>query len=195
MKMKEEKTEVPLDLKMMFRLIYGFQSKVLSYGFADTNDYKNDFSTLLNTIKHALIDSKIQTDLDHYNKLITHIDRGMNYILERENKESVLAAYIKFLTNFIFLLIGEIPSNYDEKKDNRGNWALNNFRQIAFSQDKDQRKRLLFARGESGEVENIARNERIHHLYDPEKLKGEGLLEWFARTRPSEYIKFFGRVN
>ena len=191
----KKREEVSRDVMDLFRQLYGFQSTPLSFGFVSDAEFKGDFIKLLQTIKIAMIHSELQTDKLHFESLIKTIDSSIEYIKKQKDREIINGIILSTLSRIVFLLIGEIPNNYEEGKDNKGSWSLNKSRQIIYIQKSRHKEEVLFRLAQSGQIEGIADTIELNSQFLKEKMKKETKIEWFERTRPSEFLSIFGRKN
>jgi|TARA_B110000240_G_scaffold195025_1_gene243757 hypothetical protein len=188
--------EVDLGLTLLFNQIYGEDEYYRFKENATLPEYKKQFSKLVKTIGKSFNDTCKNTDNLHLKEINELVENQLILIKKVKTIEKLYQSLIIFFPKICLLIIGKIPQNgIKRKRDNRGIWNLNQFRQIEYKQNKNQKFEQLL---------NLIKNERIKGLgthreelkkYESTRLTNESFINWFIRKYPEIYFDLFERTE
>tara|TARA_B110000908_G_C10032068_1_gene347865 strand:- start:63 stop:662 length:600 start_codon:yes stop_codon:yes gene_type:complete len=188
--------EVDLGLTLLFNQIYGDDEYYRFKENATLPEYKKQFSKLVKTIGKSFNDTCKNTDNLHLKEINELVENQLILIKKVKTIEKLYQSLIIFFPKICLLIIGKIPQNgIKRKRDNRGIWNLNQFRQIEYKQNKNQKFEQLL---------NLIKNERIKGLgthreelkkYESTRLTNESFINWFIRKYPEIYFDLFERTE
>lgn len=145
---KDIKTYRKTDLHLLFVIekLYGRKD----YKRLKTNHNltiaRNAYLKIVKSIKFAINETILTIDNTHRKKL-DHILGGITSDLKESiNLDELDQRMISFQTELVFTLIGFCPDRIDAKRiiNNKEIWKLDNYRQIVYIQNDEQKKNIIF---------------------------------------------------
>lgn len=185
--------KVDFGLTILFRRIYGEPEYYSFKENATLPDFKRQFKKLLKTIENGFKNSSIQTDNFHKSEIYELINSEITSIEKTKTIKILYNSLICFYTELAFLILGMMPENasYPRKITNNKRWKLNKFRQIRYSQTREQKIEQLKSIIQNKRIPGLPKAKETRSLYEKERQKGEDILYWLKRTRPDIYLKMF----
>ena len=191
---KRINTVKDVNLSFLFRQLYGEHGYFEPHHEISLQDYKRHVLKMIETIKASIAQTIVAVDNHHLKQLLTQIDNCKNEIKKAKSYELLSSITITFQTKLILSLIGEVPDNFGKIKvtNQPGNWRLNTYRQIGYTQSKEQKFKLLRKLFKEGQLSDISKNySEAIVKYQHDHLKGEDLYGWFKRLYPHKYLEIF----
>ena len=135
------------------------------------------------------------TDRLHRQQILELIEQKEQLIRTHKSFNELDQTMIASLIEIVFLLIGLAPNRW--RKENvaniKGNWKLNDYRQIQYVQTPEQKERVIFAAIQSKCQDQFPSwSDFVMDIYwkecdsDPEKL-----IVWFKQNHPDMYMELF----
>jgi hypothetical protein len=142
----EIEDEMPSTIDFEY-LLSNIMGKQRWHGFAGHHDlktWKSAVEKLFESINKHITYNVEATDNLHKKELILESERALEDISEARVVHHVNEAAIIRLTNLVFLLMGNIPYNWEKKTLNRAkHYKLDEFRKVSYSQTNDQKINLF----------------------------------------------------
>jgi len=149
----------------------------------------------MKSIKLATEETISVTDNRHKQELLNTITEFEQLISSTTSFETLDQTMISFQSEMIFLLIGQMPHRWQQEKvfNNRNTWKLNDYRQIQYIQNIDQKKNIIFDAVQGKYKDKFGSwNEFLDNIYykqchnDPIEL-----IVWFRKNDPDIYSEIF----
>ena len=187
--------EVDLGLTFLFWEVYGGNEFSPIQENATLSDFKTQFIKLITTIKQSFLDTCIDTDKSHKAEIIELVSAQLKQIKSKKSVEDLYITLVNFFPKLCFLLIGRRLSNSSKKlKDNRGDWTINQHRQIHYSQTREQKFELLRDSLKNKSIEGLGDYKTEIKNYQEQRLSGEDMLDWLKRLHSEKYFSLFDRT-
>ncbi len=188
--------EVDLRLTLLFNQIYGEDEYYRFKETATLLDYKKQFSKLVKTIGKSFNDTCKNTDKLHLKEINELVENQLIFIKKVNNIENLYQSLIIFFPKICLLIIGKIPQNgIKRKRDNRGIWNLNEFRQIEYKQNKNQKFEQLLNLIKNERIKGLGKHREELNKYESTRLTKESFMDWFIRIYPDIYFDLFERTE
>lgn len=105
--------------------------------------WRKDLVKIIRNLRRA-VELTVHADAQHIDTLLARCDSAMGEVEKSSTPQEAANAAIRNLTMISFLLIGEFPNHYHEKRPSHAtHWVLNSERQIGYSQSLRQKAMLL----------------------------------------------------
>jgi len=191
---KKINTVKDINLSFLFRQLYGEHGCFEPYHEISLKDYKKHILKMIDTIKSSIAQTITAVDNHHLKQLLIQIENCKIEIKKAKSFELLFSIIITFQAKLIISFIGELPDNFGKRKvtNQPANWQLNTYRQIGYTQSREQKFELLRKLFKEGQLSDIYKNysEAVVE-YQRDHLKGEDLYNWFKRSYPQKYIEIF----
>jgi len=191
---KKINTVKDINLSFLFRQLYGEHGYFEPYHEISLQDYKKHILKMIDTIKASIVQTIVAVDSHHLKQLLMQIENCKIEIRKARSFGLLFSIAITFQSKLILNLIGELPENFGKRKvtNQPSNWRLNKYRQIGYTQSREQKFELLRKLFKEGQLSNISKNYSEAIIkYQSDHLKGEDLYSWFKRLYPQKYIEIF----
>lgn len=187
-KMKNYNVRDSTDLSFEFFLksIYGER---IFHGYSITR-LRQECKRLVKTIKRA-VELNIETDSFHKSRINLALDELDNAFKDKDFEP----AYIIGLVKMVFLLLGDIPNNWNRKKTSQpSDFILNQHRKIVYLQNLRQKVNLIWKAHEYEPYCNTIKRHELFTTYMNEN-NGEWSLKkfivWYKKKYPKFYLELF----
>lgn len=141
--------KIPIQLSYLFWDIFWeweYQSFKDNWYFSD---YKKQYIKLIKTFKKTVKDNILVSDNYFLEEISQEIEKSILDCKKSKNIDELNIELISFLTKFSFLLLWKKPDNFlfdrryfSKTKKINSNWKLNNFRNIQYIQNEEQKINL-----------------------------------------------------
>jgi hypothetical protein len=193
--MKDNYRKTDISFSFLIHNLYGDEEYRLIHTSHDFNDAKRNFLKIIKSIKFAVEETITITDNCHKQELLSTISKFDELVKSSKHFDSLDQLMISFQAELVFLLIGFMPHQWQQQKviNNRNLWKLDDYRQIQYTQNVDQKKHLIFSaiqgkyKGRFGTW-----NEFLDNIYykqchnDPHEL-----VVWVKKNHPDMYCDLF----
>lgn len=150
---------------------------------------------IVHTIRLAVEDTILITDAAHRKEMHALLSRAEDMMKMMKTFEDLDQYMVAFQAEFIFLLIGAMPSRWKSKQviNKKNNWKLNGARQIQYTQSAEQKKLQIFAAVQGKYEKRFGEwGDFVTNVYW--KACGnspDNLIEWVKKNHPDMYVDLF----
>ncbi len=158
-------------------------------------DAKKYFLKMIKSIKFAIEETITITDEQHKQGLLNTINKSKRLIKSSKSFDSLDQQMVSFQSELIFVLIGLMPHQWRQQKvtNNRSLWKLNDYRQIQYTQNINQKKNLIFSAVQGKYEDKFGSwNEFLDNIYYKQCHQNPAeLILWFKKNHPDIYCDLF----
>ena len=161
----------------------------------DGYSHKTLRRTTLKTIKairYAVEENVKVIDTTHLRHIKSCIYSAEEKIKETKSENELFEVFIAFQGRLIFLLLGQAPKRRENFTNRRESWRLDGYRTLIYTQNEEQKARLLdsyaqsYFVGEGRVFESIT--DYLTFEYSPARTKNtKPFLTWLKSEHFSEY--------
>jgi hypothetical protein len=187
----QEKINVSMSVEYFMRHLFG-ESYYHYVGNHDFKEWKKDVTKVLKSIDRAVDETIESTDKMHLFEIKTMIERGLKSIEKSDSFNSLNSETIACLSNTMFLILGKRPNNMRKKSvSNKNCWKLNDYRTIHFSQNYEQKAKLLLSLPDNWKYsENFKNKKQLIDVFS-EIRNYKDFVEWFKKEHTDIYLEIF----
>jgi predicted house-cleaning noncanonical NTP pyrophosphatase (MazG superfamily) len=190
--MEKDTKNVPKAFQVQFSRLFGESSKIARTQKLTDRQWRKALKRLLDEIYHY-IEENVNTDELHYIMLCSGLASASNSL---ENDNFFWPGYIEGITRLCLLLLGDYPDYHRRKagKKTKEHYKLNNHRILCYTQDADQKVRVLRAATRMGLLDKAHEFSYIMGEFRNEKgfnASYKDFLRWYRERYPGEYSKLF----
>ena len=190
---KYRKTEI--SFSFLIHQLYGGQDYTIIKSYNDPLSAKKYYLKIIKSIRFSIEETISITDNNHKEELLQTIDRFKTRIKSARTFEQLDQLMITFQSEIIFLLIGFLPNRRRTNKviNSRGNWKLDNYRQIQYIQTNEQKKNLIFKAVQGKYKERFGEwGTFVTKIYSRQcNNKSDKLIEWLRKHHSDIYVDLF----
>lgn len=190
---KYRKTEI--SFSFLIHQLYGGQDYRIIKSYNDPLSAKKYYLKIIKSIRFSIEETISITDNNHKEELLQTIDRFKTRIKSARTFEQLDQLMITFQSEIIFRLIGFLPNRRrtDKVINSRGNWKLDNYRQIQYIQTNEQKKNLIFKAVQGKYKERFGEWVTfVKKIYSRQcDNKSDKLIEWLRKHHSDIYIDLF----
>lgn len=193
--MKDNYRETDMSFSHLIHNLYGDKDYRLIHTTHNFRDAKKYFLKITKSIKFAIEETITIADNYHKQELLNTITESEKLIKLSESFDSLDQQMVSFQSELIFLLIGLMPHRWQRQKviNNRSSWKLDDYRQIQYTQNIDQKEKLIFNAVQGKYKDKFGSwNEFLDNIYykqchhDPDEL-----ILWFRKNHADIYSELF----
>jgi len=182
-------------LSFLIQNLYGYKDYQLIHDNHYFSDAKKYFLKIIKSIKFAIEETITITDSYHKQALLDTISKSEKLIKSSKSFDSLDQEMISLQSELIFLLIGLMPHRWQQQKviNNRSSWKLDNYRQIQYTQNINQKKTLIFSAVQGKYKDRFGSwNEFLDNIYYKQCHNNpDELILWFKKNHPDIYCDLF----
>jgi hypothetical protein len=154
-------------------------------------EWKKDLVKVLKSINRA-INETIETDKMHLQEIKEMIERGIKSIEKSDSFNSLNSETIACLSYIIFMILGKRPGNMRKKSvSNKNCWKLNEYRTIHYSQNYEQKAKLLLSLPDHWKYSENFKNKKSLIDVFSEIRNYKDFVEWFKKEYTNIYLEIF----
>lgn len=162
------------------------------HGYVDGVSFKTwrkDLVKIIRNLRRA-VELTVHADAQHINTLLARCDSAMGEVEQSSTPQEAANAAVRNLTMISFLLIGELPNHYHERRPSHDNhWILNSERQIGYTQSLRHKAMLLRHLAREGNMEPDLNGEECDRKYHELGGDARKFLTWIKEQHPQAYLK------
>jgi len=184
-----------LSLSFLIQNLYGYEDYQLIHDAHSFSDAKKYFLKIIKSIKFTIEETITITDNYHKQELVNTINKFENSIKSSVSFDILDQKMVSFQSELIFLLIGLMPHRWQQQKviNNRSSWKLDDYRQIQYTQNINQKINLIFS-AVQGKYKNRfgSWDEFLGNIYYKQCHNNpDELILWFKKNHPDIYCDLF----
>jgi hypothetical protein len=123
------------------------------------------------------------------------INKSEKLIKSSKSFDSLDQQMISFQSELMFLLIGLMPHRWQQPRviNNRSLWKLDDYRQIQYTQNINQKKHLIFSAVQGKYKDRFGSwNDFLNNIYNKQCHNNPyELILWFKKNHPDIYCDLF----
>jgi hypothetical protein len=182
---------IPVSLQVQIARLFGTTSSEATKTTRTLSEWRRTLRKLLDEL-YAYASSNVHTDEMHWFMVCTAFAAAAESLKDND----FWPGFCEGLIRLNFLLLGDYPDHRGRKggKKRSYHYKLDRFRSIHYTQDPEQKVRVLHAYARFGFPElsvspRVAlANFREEHGYE---ASDKQFIAWYKRTHPEDYAKLF----
>ena len=182
-------------LAELFKTLYGQKTYKEISGALDLWDTKKQYLKIFKSMRFAIEETIQTTDKTHIRKIEDVLVEFEELIKKSRTHSEVDQVMITFQTVLFFKVLGDFSTRGEENDviNSHDKWKLNRYRQIQFTQDKEQKRNLIFSviqekfRDRFPDWENFV----IEVYLQQCNKEPDRFIAWLAKHHPDIYISIF----
>ncbi len=136
---------IPIEFEHFLSELFGQNSHHGFVGEHSLSVWRRELIKIVRTIRRA-VKINIDTDAFHRDDMVRRCDLTIESIKKAGTSDEVNAAMIKFSVRLNFMLMGDLPDNWDRKSiSHESALTFNKHRKIAYVQNNEQRANLIMS--------------------------------------------------
>ncbi|MBK8944086.1 MAG: hypothetical protein IPM32_02340 [Ignavibacteriae bacterium] len=190
--MKKEEFTIPIEFEGLLKTLFGQANYHGATGHYNITRLKKIYSSIISSLKRSIKINLVNIDNIHITKLVELCDKAIYTIKQSDNIDRVNVSVILFFTELSFLLIGDLPENWNcQKTINDKCWKLNKHRSIFYLSDEMQKSFTILDnfKNFSNELKPFSENEMWDKLNYEFGNNYSKFVKWFKIEFPLVYIK------
>lgn len=184
---------VPISFEYFLSRLFGKRAYHGFVGSKPPGRWKNHLLGMLRAIETAATVTVSSTDSLHKARIGSTCERCRESLRELKGKDEINARFIQFLTEMVFVLLGDLPDHWDAGKvTNPKQWRLDDHRTVVYAQNDEQRAAVILSLHRTRETpvkapssDELATRWRDFGHYAPR------FVAWFRAAYPHVYHQVF----
>lgn len=142
--MKDKSISIPIEYEYLLSFLFGKSNYHAITGTQDIKFLKKTFTNIFKSITRSINLNIYSCDQTQKNELLSICDNALADIKKPANSEILNIRMITNLTKIVFLLIGQVPNNWEKRKTNfNKEWKLDKYRNINYTSNYQQMTFLI----------------------------------------------------
>lgn len=160
----------------------------------EKKSWKNDMLKIHKALMKSTFINIDSSDEYHRSKLKDNFDFYESNIESAKTKTEINILMIEFLTTLSFLLLGELPDNYNMTLTNNvKHWKLDEYRKIIYTQNDLQKTKLIMSLTDDSMYCNKLPSQKELYKKLNDEFKGDfnKFISWFKSSFSQIYLDVF----
>ncbi len=182
---------IPIEFEHFLSELFGQTSHHGSVGIHSLSDWKKELIKIIRTIRRA-IKINIDTDDFHRDDMVRRCDLAIENIKKSTTGDEVNSTMISFSVRLNFMLMGDLPNNWDKKSiSHNSSLTLNSCRNIAYMKNNEQKANLIMSLPNKWDYRDRVPNHLELWLKRFREFNGdtEKFLNWFKLNYTEVYLE------
>jgi len=190
-KKEKEKINVSIGVEYFMRHLFG-KSYHHYVGSHDFKKWKKDMIKVLKSIDRAVDETIESTDKMHLQEIKKMIESGIESVESANSSDELNTKTMVCLSYTVFLILGRKPENIRKNSvSNKNCWKLNDYRTIHYSQNYEQKAKLLLSLPNHCKYSENFKNKKPLIDVFSEIRNYKDFVEWFKKEYPDIYLEIF----
>lgn len=181
--------EVNMAYEQFLKALFGASDYHGYVGEVSFGTWRKDLVKVIRNLRRA-VELTVHADAQHLDALLSRCDSAQQEVEASANSQEAANAAIRNLAMIAFMLVGEFPDHYHEKRPSHfSHWILCSERQIGYTQSLQQKASLIRRLARQGALGPRLSGDDCDRKYHELAGNAREFLQWMKDRHPRAYLR------